>query len=48
MLENFAHTNKFITYIDLNETLSNGSYLSEKYSYDGLHLNGFKLLKQMH
>lgn len=40
MLENFARTNQLITYIDLNETLSNGSYLSEKYSNDGLHLNG--------
>ena len=40
MFENFAHTNALITYVDLNEALSNGSYLNEEYSNDALHLNG--------
>ena len=40
MLEKFAHKNELITYVDLNEALSNGSCLSEEYSNDGVHLNG--------
>ncbi len=40
MFENFAHENELVTYVDLNEALSNGSYLSEEYSNDALHLNG--------
>lgn len=40
MLENFSHTNNLLTYINLNSVLSNGTYLDEEYSYDGLHLNG--------
>ena len=49
MLENIADTNELITYIDLNEALSNGSYLREGYSYDDLHLNakGFKVWKDI-
>jgi len=40
MLESFAQTNKLITYVDLNEALSDGSCLREEYSNDGIHLNG--------
>ena len=40
MLENYTQTNLLITYIDLNDALSNGSCLSEEYTIDGIHLNG--------
>ena len=39
-LSNFSNSNELITYIDLNETLSDGSYLKNEYSIDGMHLNG--------
>ena len=40
ILENLAHKNELVTYVDLNEFLGNDLYLSEKYSFGGLQLNG--------
>ena len=40
MLEKFSHTSEQVTYVDVNDALGNDTYLSENYSYDGLHLNG--------
>ena len=40
MLEVFSHTNELISYVDLNKALANESNLYEKYTSDGIHLNG--------
>ena len=49
MLDNFARTNELVTYVDLNQVLSTGSYLSEEYTNDGIHLKceGYKVWSDM-
>ena len=48
MLEEYANTRDRITYINLNDRLTDGSFLKEEYSNDSLHLNGkgYKIWKE--